>query len=872
PESRIEGLSFDDAGLNIHVSSPPAEALTAEVTWDHRFEVGESIDRSISLQEGSGLLTIPESELPGNRSGPSIARVRLLAGGEPLDLAAAVVPGVAPRVTLGELTAPELAEPGETIEVSAGYSAETGATLRAELVDAFGRVVSRAETPVEAAGGATGSFSLAVHDPLSVYHRIVVSAIDGEVLADRVERPLFVPAANAGHLDRFRLAAGYAAMHIRCAPWLEEHLVGFLRAHGVEATTVNEYMIERGMPAFGGVARAGMRYSGSEHVRERCMSNREHLQTVVERTLETIGGKHHWGFLGFNMDDETHLAQQANVEVCGSEHCLARFRAWAADEYGSIEAANAEWGTEFDSFNDVGMPLLADMQGAENPALWVDYRLHMDRVWANAYAAAHDAVRERYPHVRMSFTNPYKYNSLSGTHFALWVPNEEILLRYSHRHVLDRDMSWTDAPILSWFGYRTGALGCGHFVWRFALNGGVMPIWWDPVEPWAYSDRGPGFTPWYMFGPLWRETGRSQAVTGASRDLRDGIGRLLRVADRARPQAAILHSQASKHLLYALPALEKGAPTDAGWDRYHASDEAIAAAMIRQGVTYRYVLPEELTGPAMHGIDLLALPSCPALSDESVAAIRDFVAGGGMVLADTMPATHTEHGRPREGASPLSEVMAGDRAFVLGQHADVESAEALDAAIAGLGLQPEVRWHRRGGDLPRHTRLFRMTLGAAEYLGLLRDASADAAADGPLTVELSRAAWVYDAREGRLLGRLKSIEVDVAPGDARFLTLLPYRPEGLSVAASGQGDELAIEVAVQAELTPTDHVLHVEVTPPGERAARYEYTRDVVAEHGRAEVVIQLAHNDPAGTWHVRARDVATGLTASADAEVAPPR
>ncbi|MEA3401097.1 MAG: sugar-binding protein [Armatimonadota bacterium] len=870
PESRIEGLSFDDAGLNIHVSSPPAEALTAEVTWDHRFEVGRTVEHRIGLEDGRGTLTIPSTELPGNRRGPSIARVRLLTGDQPVDLAAAVVPGMETRITLEDLTAPELAEPGDSVEVAAQYSAETNGTLAAELVDAFGRVVSRDQTQVQAAEGATATFSLAVRDPLSVYHRIVVSALDGEVLADRAEQPLFVPAANADHLDRFRLAAGYAAMHIRCAPWLEDHLVAFLRAHGVEATTVNEYMIQRGMPAFGGVARAGMRYSGSEHVRQRCMSNPEHLQTVVERTLETVGQKHHWGFLGFNMDDETHLAQQANVELCGSEHCLARFREWAAEEYHSIEAANAEWDTDFASFDDVGMPLLADMQGAENPALWVDYRLHMDRVWAGAYAAAHDAVRERYPHVRMSFTNPYKYNSLSGTHFGLWVPNEEILLRYSHRHVLDRDMSWTDAPILSWFGYRTGALGCRHFVWRFALNGGVMPIWWNPVEPWAYSDRGPGFTPWYMFGPLWRETGRSKAVTGASRDLRNGIARLLRVADRARPQAAILHSQASKHLLYAQPALERGMPTDEGWDRYHASDGAMAAALIRRAVAYRYLLPEELEGPAMRGIDLLVLPCCLALSDESVAAIRKFAAAGGMVLADAMPATHTGHGRPRDGGSPLNEVMAGDRAFVLGRHADAEAADSLDAAIAELGLQPEVRWRTRRGGLPQHTRLFRMTLGAAQYLGLLRDPSADAAADGPVTLELPRAAWVYDSRGGRLLGRLESVEVDVAPGEARFLALLPYRPDGLSVAASGHGDELLIEAAVQAELTPTDHVVHLEVTPPGEDAPRYEYTRDVVAEHGTREIAIPLAHSDPAGIWHVSARDVATGLTASADADIAP--
>lgn len=869
PTARITSLDFDDEGLAIRVASPRSEPLTVEVTWDHRFEVGETTRRVVAPGEGGPAeLVIPAAQLPRNRRGPTVARVALLEGDRPLDLAAAVVPGIAPRISLGDVTAPETAEPGDSVEVSVAYSAAAPCMLRAELLDAFGRVVSRVEQGAERGEERSGRFTLVVREPLSVHHRVVVSALDDGVLADRAERALFVPTANADHLDRFRLAAGYAAMHIRCAPWLEGHLVRFLRAHGVEATTVNEYMIERGMPAFGGVARAGIRNSADGNVRRPCVSDPDQLEQIVTRAVQNIGEKRRWGFLGFNMDDETHLSQAGNVELCGSEHCLAAFREWAEGEYGSIAAANAEWGTEFPSFDAVPMPLAAEMQGTQNPALWVDYRLHMDRVWAGMYATVHDAVREAYPDVRMSFTNPYKYNSLSGTEFALWVPHEDILLRYSHRHVADRDMSWTDAPVLSWFGYRTGAVGCGHFVWRFALNGGVMPIWWDPVEPWAYSNRGPGFTPWYMFGPLWRETGRSRAVSEAAGDLAGGIGRLLRLAERTAPQAAILHSQASAHTLYALPALEAGAPTDAGWNRYHASDNAMAEALIRQGVSYRYVLPEELGDSAMNEVELLVLPSCVALSDETVAAIRRFASGGGRVLADMMPATHSGHGRPREGGSPLASLAAEGAMVVLGESASDESAGALDAAIAGLGFAPSIRWRTPDGGLPRHTRMFRFSLGSAEYIGLLRDASTDAADDGPLSIDLPGAAWVYDARAGRSLGRQDRIEVEIDPGEARFLALLPYLPEGLSASARQSGDRLIVEAEVTAAVTPTDHVLHIMVTPAGEDGPRYEYDRQVLARRGRAEVALPLAYSDPVGAWTVRVRDVATGLTGAAQAEV----
>ncbi|MFO8081273.1 MAG: sugar-binding protein [Armatimonadota bacterium] len=869
PASRITDLTFDADGLTVALESPRPETLTLQITWDHRFEVGERFERRITPGDGgTAELTVPAQELPRGRRGPTVARVALLSDGRPLDFAAATVPGVEPQISLGELALPETADPGEEVEVGVAYSAEAQGTLRVELVDAFCRVISRAERTLEEGSDGTEQFTLTVREPLSVYHRAVASALDGERLADRVERPVFVPRANADHLARFRLAVGYAAMHIRCAPWLETHLVDFFRAHGVEAATVNEYMIERGMPAFGGVARAGIRNTASGNVREPCVSNPERLREIVDRTVENIGNDRRWGFLGFNMDDETHLSQRGDVEVCGSEHCVAAFREWAAGQYESISAANTEWGTDFASFDDVPMPLASEMKGADNPALWVDYRLHMDRVWAEMYATVHDEVRERYPAVRMSFTNPYKYNSLSGTNFAQWVPYEEILLRYSHRHVADRDMSWSDAPVLSWFGYRTGAEGCSHFVWRFALNGGVMPIWWDPIEPWAYSSRGPGFTPWYMFGPLWRETGRSRAVTEAVAELTGGVGRLLRLVEHSPPQAAILHSQASKHAVYAFSALEAGHPTDSGWERYHASDDAMAEMLIRHGLAYRYVLPEELDGEAMRGVELLVLPSCVALSDETVEAIQRFVADGGKVVADVMPATHSGHGRPRETATPLASLAESGEMFVLGEYASEETADVLDAGIAAVGFTPTIRWERADGGLPREARLFRFKLGAAEYLSVLRGSGTEAAEEGPLSIRLPRSAWVYDVRTGEEFGRRDELEVDPGPGEACFLALLPYQPEDLRASATQVDDHLVVKAEVSAALTPTDHVLRISVTPAGEGRPRYEYDRQVKAERGRAELAVPPALSDPAGAWTIVVRDVATGLAAEAEAAV----
>ncbi|MGI5818846.1 MAG: beta-galactosidase, partial [Armatimonadota bacterium] len=791
--------------------------------------------------------------------GPIIARALLSdAEGNALGMAATPLAETQPRIEVTGISAPEVARPGEQIAVQVRYRADAPASLAVELIDAFGRVVSREEIAGAAGDEAEANVSLMVRDPLSVYHRVAVTALDGEAVADRRERDVFVPEASADHLDRFMLGVGYAVMQIRCPEYLQDHLVAFMRAHGVETATVNEYMVRRGMPSFGGTLRAPMAHRSGGNERDPSFSDPEKVAALAEHTVNAVAEKHRWGFYGFNMTDEVHLHQRATVETDTGEHALRNWRAWSEELYGTIEAANASWGTDYASFDAANIPLIADMRGETNPARWVDFRVFMEREWAGAYAAAYRAVKEQYPDVNMSFTNPYKYNSLSGTDFSLWIPNEDVLLRYIPRHSLDRNTSWSDAPILSWFGYRSNHRAVGHTVWNFALAGGVVPFWWNPIEPWAYAGEE-GFRPWNMFGPLWRETGRSQAVTRSTEQLQSGIGRLLRAARQEQPEAAILHSQPSMHVLYWEVAVEHGGPTDAGWNRYIASDDAMAAALKRQGMGYTYLLPDQLNAETLAGIRLLALPSCVALSDDAAAALAEYVRSGGRILADTLPATHDEHGSPREAGSPLAPLFGATGARMLGDYADGDSTEALDSAIADLEVQASRTWRKADGGLPEYTRAYRYQLGDGHYLGIVRDPTDRAYADGEVTVELGGDYFVYDSVARRSLGRMSSLTFNLRAGAARFFSLLPYQPRQVRLTAQFEGDDLVIEAGVDAEAM-TDHLLHVTVVPPGAEQPAQHYTRTILAEGGRVQTRIPMALNDPAGLWMVGVRDVATGL------------
>jgi hypothetical protein len=69
-------------------------------------------------------------------------------------------------------------------------------------------------------------------------------------------------------------------------------------------------------------------------------------------------------------------------------------------------------------------------------------------------------------------------------------------------------------------------------------------------------------------------------------------------------------------------------------------------------------------------------------------------------------------------------------------------------------------------------------------------------------------------------------------------------------------------------LTPAAvHVLHVEVTDPAGRALA-GYSGNLRAPRGRAVWSIPVAYNDVAGIWHVRVKDLLSGVARIAAVEV----
>ena len=133
----------------------------------------------------------------------------------------------------------------------------------------------------------------------------------------------------------------------------------------------------------------------------------------------------------------------------------------------------------------------------------------------------------------------------------------------------------------------------------------------------------------------------------------------------------------------------------------------------------------------------------------------------------------------------------------------------------------------------------------------------------------------YDPEDGIFLGWTRNLEIDLAPGESKVRTFLPYRlrtilvePLGRPAAAAPDvpaarpGPELfRVRLRKEGEGAFEFHVLELEVSGP-DRRRRGELCGLVEVSGGGTEFTVPFAASDASGLWTVRLRDAATGVTA----------
>lgn len=150
-----------------------------------------------------------------------------------------------------------------------------------------------------------------------------------------------------------------------------------------------------------------------------CQSNqtyRKHIARFVTAFADHFGKNEH--VIGWQIDNEL---GNSHDDFCHCPSCQARFREWLKGKYGTAEALNRAWGTEFWSqgyqdFSQVTSPMITATGG--NPSRDLDWRRFCADLVLEFHEYQAKIIRPRSPgrfitHNLMGFCDKFRYDELA---------------------------------------------------------------------------------------------------------------------------------------------------------------------------------------------------------------------------------------------------------------------------------------------------------------------------------------------------------------------------------------------------------------------------------------------------------------------------
>ena len=605
-------------------------------------------------------------------------------------------------------------------------------------------------------------------------------------------------------------------------------------------------------------------------------------QKIRERLVEVARAHSPYRPLFYDLGDESGIADLAAFwDFDFSDHSLVAMRAWLKERYGTLDALNRQWGSSFGKWELVKPQTTSEAMRRtdDNYSSWADFKEWMDVAFARALKMGVDAIRSVDPgaHVglagcQMPGWGGYDYARLADT-LTFFEPYD-----IGNNIEIIRSLA-PGTPVV------TTSFARGpwekHRVWYELLHGNRGIILWDDKREFVNADGS--------LGP------RGAEVKPYYEELRSGVGALLVNSRRTADRVAIHYSQASMRTDWMLRQKRKG---DAWVDRNSSTERRDSEFMrLREswcrliedlGLQYDFVSYGQVEGGelARRGYQALVLPDSNSLSEAEARAIADFAARGGAILSNSEPGTFDEHSR-RLPAGRLAGLrtlpVAGDllnyhQARLVGKEGAV--LEAARNAFRQAGVKPEIALSHEGAAMGVELHRFRnggMTIAALLTNPQLRvdelgppEFKSNQRFEQPRKVRLTlrEPMQAYDIRKGRDLGRQKELAVTVDPYEPALFALLAAPASALEVTAPAQvrrGENA--QVGMRVDSAAAVHVFQVDVLDPAGKRVEH-YSGNVYAAQGAAGKTIPLAHNDAAGRWQVRVRDVVTGQTKTAAFEV----
>ena len=608
------------------------------------------------------------------------------------------------------------------------------------------------------------------------------------------------------------------------------------------------------------------------------LSDREWLTKIHDRLVQSARTNSPYRPFFYSLGDETGIAElEAAWDFDFSDQSLVPMREWLHERYGTLEALNHQWETQFASWNSV-MPLTTDAamkQTGDNFSAWSDFKEWMDVAYAAALKMGTDAIHS---------VDPEAYVGIGGGQMPGWGGYDYARITQSLAAIEPYDIG-NNIEIIRSLNPRMAALTTAfahgpwerHRVWYELLHGNRGLILWDDKS--EYLDAS---------GNL-EERGRE--AQSYYNEIRNGLGALLINSRRLADPIAIHYSQPSLRVEWLLESRPRGEAWAARGAKAERTDnnfmrlrESWCRVIEDAGLQYNFVSYQQVEQSELlrGGYRVLILPRSSALSAAETTAIREFAAQGGVVIADGEPGAFDEHGRRLEHPqlqglpAPRANVLAYQQDRVTGKGA--ETRDRVARMFESAGVRPQFRVNSAQGV---ETHVFQN--GGVFLVALLNNPSLRVDELGPpdfhsndrfavtrsLKLTLPQPMLVYDVRKGKQLGRQKELSVTLDPYEPLIFAISAQTLPALAVAAPAKiARGATAHIAIRFDATPAAmHIVHLDVTDPDGKGVPH-YSGNLRVPQGRAEWPLPLAFNDAAGKWSVRVKDVLSGEIQTASIEV----
>ena len=292
--------------------------------------------------------------------------------------------------------------------------------------------------------------------------------------------------------------------------------------------------------------------------------------------------------------------------------------------------------------------------------------------------------------------------------------------------------------------------------------------------------------------------------------------------------------------------------------------------LLYAGLQPEVVYDETIVKRGLDGFRVLVMANCDVITHTMAERIKAFQRKGGVIVADERVALAIDPDIPLESYKRTRNA-ADDKAALLARSASLrKELDLLYSRYVDTSNPQVIPYRRRYGRtdyvfLANDHREFGDYVG---HHGLVMENGLPSEA----VVSVAReAGFVYDLVKGRPVpatrrGNRLEMKVALGPCEGRLLMVCPteiarMRITAAKEAARGGRVTCSIEIG-DGQGRPVDAVVPVEVEVRDSDGRLSEFSGFYGAAGGKLAVHLDIAPNDARGVWQIRARELASGLTA----------